>query len=79
MAFLASKGIETQIQHPYLLPQQPVYRDMARGEFPNGQRLVQRILCIPVIEKLTRADVDYVADCIREFYEKDSDVSGSPL
>lgn len=67
-AFLEGKGIETKIQHPYLMPEQPAYRDRARGKFPNARRLVKQILCIPANEKLTRADVDYVAACIREFY-----------
>jgi len=52
------------------MPQQPAYRDAARGEFLNAQRLAKQILCIPANEKLTRADVDYVAACIREFYNR---------
>jgi dTDP-4-amino-4,6-dideoxygalactose transaminase len=66
-AFLEANGVETKIQHPYLMPQQPVYRDGVRGEFPNALRLLKQILCIPAHEKLTRADVDYVAGCIRRF------------
>lgn len=66
--FLEARGIETRIQHPYLMPEQPAYRDTARGQFPNAQRLVKRILCIPIHEKLTHADVDYVVACIRDFY-----------
>ncbi len=68
IAHLQEKGIETKIQHPYLMPQQPYYRDAARGSFSNAERLVERILCIPANEKLTRADVEYVVECIRGFY-----------
>jgi dTDP-4-amino-4,6-dideoxygalactose transaminase len=67
-AFLETRGIETKIQHPILMADQPAYRHLADGEFPNARRLVKQILCIPAHEKLTRADVDYVAGCIREFY-----------
>lgn len=67
-AFLELCGIETKIQHPILMPDQPAYQGSTRGELPNARRLVGRILCIPVHEKLTRADVDYVASCIRKFY-----------
>jgi dTDP-4-amino-4,6-dideoxygalactose transaminase len=66
--FLEGQGIETKIQHPILMPDQPAYRNKANGEWSNARRLVQRILCIPAHEKLTRADVNYVAACIREFY-----------
>ena len=67
-AFLETKGVETKIQHPYLMPEQPAYQDGVGGEFPNAQRLVKRVLCIPANEKLSRKDVDYVASCIHEFY-----------
>jgi dTDP-4-amino-4,6-dideoxygalactose transaminase len=66
-SFLETNGVETKIQHPYLMPQQPVYREGVRGNFPNALRLVKQILCIPVHEKLTREDVDYVAGCVRRF------------
>src|SRR5262249_21213410 len=31
-AFLDGRGIETKIQHPLLMPDQPAYRDQVRGE-----------------------------------------------
>lgn len=68
MGFLGSKGIETQIQHPYLMPQQPAYRENVRGEFRNAEELIKKVLCIPVHEKLTMDEVDYVASSIKEFY-----------
>lgn len=66
-AYLESQGIETKIQHPRLMPQQPAYQEHVRGHFPNAERQVQRILCIPAHEKLARSDVDYVADHIQRF------------
>jgi dTDP-4-amino-4,6-dideoxygalactose transaminase len=68
-AFLESRGIETKIQHPILMADQPAYRRFARGEFPNARRWVKQILCIPAHEKLSRADVDWTAACIQEFYK----------
>jgi dTDP-4-amino-4,6-dideoxygalactose transaminase len=67
-AFLESRGVETKIQHPYLMPEQPAYRNNVRGHFPNASRLVKQVLCIPVHEKLSFDDVHYVVDCIREFF-----------
>lgn len=66
--FLEASGVETKIQHPYLMPEQPAYRASARGDFPNARRLAQQVLCIPANEKISRKDVDYVAACIRKFY-----------
>src|SRR5438270_13014147 len=66
--FLETRGIETKIQHPYLMADQPAYQHLQQKVFPNARRLVERILCIPAHEKLTRADIDYVPSNIREFY-----------
>lgn len=68
--YLEDNGIETKIQHPYLMPQQPAYRDKARGEYQNALRLVKHILCIPIHEKLIRDDVDYVVSRIFNFYKR---------
>jgi dTDP-4-amino-4,6-dideoxygalactose transaminase len=67
-AFLEDNGIETKVQHPYLMPEQPAYKENVRGVFINAQRLVKRILCIPVNETIAEADVDYISSRIREFY-----------
>lgn len=65
---LEANGIETKIHHPILMPEQPAYRDSARGDFPNAKRMLKRILCIPSHEKLSREDVNYVAACVRQFF-----------
>jgi dTDP-4-amino-4,6-dideoxygalactose transaminase len=66
-AWLEERGIETRIQHPVLMPDQPAYRDGARGEFTRARAIVQRILCLPAHEKLVDADLEYVADAIETF------------
>ena len=68
MRFLGEKGIETKIQHPLLMPQQPAYRDISRGGFPRAEQLVKTVLCLPCHEKLTSADLDYVIAAVKEFY-----------
>jgi dTDP-4-amino-4,6-dideoxygalactose transaminase len=67
-AFLEAKEIETKIQHPYLMPQQPAYAKNVLGEFENAKRLLPRILCIPAHEKLTDEQVEFVAEAIVGFY-----------
>jgi dTDP-4-amino-4,6-dideoxygalactose transaminase len=68
-AFLETKGVETKIQHPYLMADQPAYRHLTTREFPNARRLVKQILCIPAHEKLNRDQVNYVAAQVQEFYK----------
>ncbi len=69
-AFLEQRGVETKIQHPLLMPQQPAYAKTARGDYPNALRLVQRVLCLPIHEKLEPDDIDYVCDTVVEFFGK---------
>lgn len=68
--YLDKKGIETKIQHPILMPEQPVYKDCRRSSIQNAKRLRDKILCIPANEKLSFEQVEYVAENIVKFYSK---------
>lgn len=68
--YLESKGIETKIQHPYLMPYQPIYIESVKNKVPNAERLCNKILCLPAHEKLKRAEIFYVVNQIKEFYDK---------
>jgi len=68
MAYLATRGIETKPGHLYLMPDQPVYRDGGKAVCANARKLHPRILCLPVSEKLTEAQREYVAESVREFF-----------
>lgn len=63
--FLEARGIETKIQHPLLMSQQPIY---TQAGCPNGERLVREILCLPAHEKLVRDDVECVARSVHAFF-----------
>lgn len=66
--YLLSKGIETKIQHPILLPYHTAYRHLFKPNIPLAEELVKKILCIPNQEDLTLEDAKYVVKCIKEFY-----------
>ena len=65
---LESKGIETKVQHPILMPYHTAYRDLPKPNIPVAEHLVKRILCIPAHEDLGMDQAEYVAASIREFY-----------
>ena len=67
--FLESRGVETKIQHPALMPEQPVYQGKTKGDYPHAQKIVKQILSIPCNEKITNNQVDYVCDQIIEFFK----------
>jgi dTDP-4-amino-4,6-dideoxygalactose transaminase len=66
--FLEERGIEAKIRHPLLLPQHPAYRTFATKPLPNAERLVKQILSLPIHEKLTNDQVDYVIHEVIEFH-----------
>ena len=67
--FLESKGIETKIRHPVLMPQQPAYKENAKGEFSNAERVIAKILSLPIGDHLDRDGVEYVCSSISDFYK----------
>lgn len=66
--FLEGLGIEVKIRHPLLMTQHPAYRHLATMPLPNAERLVGQILSLPIHEKLSDDQVDYVIDAVTEFH-----------
>jgi dTDP-4-amino-4,6-dideoxygalactose transaminase len=67
--YLTDKGIETKIQHPILMPNQKAYQHLTnKYKIPNAERLVNRILCLPINEKLIPDQQEYVINSIKDFY-----------
>jgi len=64
--FLAGRGIETKVQHRLVMPEHPAYKP-GRGEYANAIALSKTILALPVHEKLTAAQREYVADSVLAF------------
>jgi dTDP-4-amino-4,6-dideoxygalactose transaminase len=65
--YLEAKGIEVKIRHPLLMSQQPAYRHLPARPLPNAERLVKQILSLPIHEKLTDDQIDYVVESISQF------------
>ncbi len=70
--FLAEKGVSTVIHYPIPIHLQPAYNFLGYGEgsFPVTERLVKRILSLPMFPELTEEEQIYVADCIKAFMTK---------
>lgn len=68
--YLTSKNIDTRTYYSKLMPNQPVYINDHKTKIPNAELLSQKLLCLPMDEKLTKQDIDYICDQIRSFYNK---------
>ena len=68
--FLAGRSIGTAIHYPIPIHLQPAAKSLGyrKGEFPVTERQATRILTLPVNQSLTRAEIEYVAETVNEFY-----------
>lgn len=69
---LAACGIGTAVHYPVPIHLQPAAASLGykRGDFPVAERQAARIVSLPVHQFLTDDDVDYVSDCINQFYAR---------
>ncbi len=70
--FLLENNIASQIYYPIPLHLQPAYKYLKykKGDFPVTEKIADEILSIPVHEMLTDKEVEYIAEKIKEFYNK---------
>ena len=66
--FLEKNGVEVKIQHPFLMCEQPVYQKFLRVPVRRAEKIVQEILCLPIHEKLSMQEAEYVIDRIKSFF-----------
>ncbi len=68
---LANSGIQTSILYPLAVHQQPAYRDRAiigRGGMEVTERVVQRILSLPLYPELENGEVEKVIETVRGYF-----------
>jgi dTDP-3-amino-3,4,6-trideoxy-alpha-D-glucose transaminase len=64
---LEAHGVETLIHYPCALHRQPLFRRREQAALPVAERLVGRILSLPLHPHLTRAELHAVTDAVRAF------------
>ena len=67
-AFLESRGIGTNIHYATATHQQPAYLPWYRP-CPVAEQTVNEILSLPCWPSMTDDQIDYVADCVEEFFQ----------
>ncbi len=68
--YLDVKNIETRTYYSKLMPHQPVYIKNHFSKIPNAEMISMQLLCLPMDEKMTKEDVDYICNEIANFYNK---------
>ncbi len=70
--FLDKKGIATGLHYPKPLHLQTAYAHcgLKEGAFPNAEKSANRLLSLPMFAELTKDQMTYVAESIREFVKE---------
>jgi dTDP-4-amino-4,6-dideoxygalactose transaminase len=66
-AFLAERGVGTDIHYPMPVHLQTPFAQYARGPLPETERLAREVLSLPLYPELPERDVDDVAEQVRAF------------
>jgi dTDP-4-amino-4,6-dideoxygalactose transaminase len=67
--YLGEKGVGSGLHYPVPLHLQKAYASdgYKEGDFPVTESVARRLLSLPMFPELTKAQIEYVADCIKEF------------
>ena len=71
LKYLTGKGISAKIHYPIPVHLQKAATHLGykKGDFPVCEEHCSNIITLPVHQHLTRAQVDYIIDCVYKFYE----------
>jgi dTDP-4-amino-4,6-dideoxygalactose transaminase len=69
--YLQANGVATGLHYPIPLHLQQAYKHLGykKGDFPNAEKASERILSLPMYPELTTAQIRYVCDKIRQYFE----------
>jgi len=70
--YLNDKGVGTGLHYPVPLHLQKAYayKGYKEGDFPVTESVAKRLLSLPMFPELTKAQIEYVAECIKQFMAK---------
>ena len=68
--YLYQNKIEVKVRHPFLINEQPIFKNLPKYNLPNASKFIKKILQLPMHDNLTLKQVEYVSNKINNFYNK---------
>jgi len=74
LAWLRERDIDAVVRYPTPIHLQPAFagKGWKAGQFPVAEALAKELLCLPIRPDIPVAEIDYVAGCVRAFFEQSS-------
>ena len=66
--WLKERGIQTGIHYPVPCHKQPAVAELDPPDLPVTEQIVKEILTLPLSPDHTEAEIDQVADSVRQFF-----------
>jgi dTDP-4-amino-4,6-dideoxygalactose transaminase len=68
-SFLASKGVGSAAFYPVPLHLQKAFAGLGyrEGDLPVAEKITKQTVCLPIFPELMQEELDYVAQCVKEF------------
>jgi len=73
-AYLTEQGVGTQIHYPIPPHLSEAYRHLGfkKGSYPLAEKLADEILSLPIGPHIKTEELEYVCQCIKAFFSKQS-------
>ena len=68
--YLYKNKIEAKVRHPFLINEQPVFKDLPKYNLPRAKNYVKKILQLPIHDNITIKEVDYVCKKLNSFVKR---------
>jgi dTDP-4-amino-4,6-dideoxygalactose transaminase len=71
VAFLRERDIDVVIRYPTPIHLQPAFAKYGwrEGQYPVAESLAKELCCLPIRPDIGEAEIDYVAGCVRAFFD----------
>jgi dTDP-4-amino-4,6-dideoxygalactose transaminase len=72
VAHLREREIDVVIRYPTPIHLQPAFSKYGwrEGQYPVAEALAKELCCLPIRPDITEAEIDYVAGCVRSFFQQ---------
>ena len=71
LAHLRARDVDVVVRYPTPIHLQPAFaaKGWKPGQFPVAERLSRELLCLPIRPDIGIDEIDYVTDCIHDFFQ----------